>query len=188
MKKITSVIVLLVLAVCVLSATVKGESTLNLLLPDDTLNFRFASDKNGTVLTSVPKFYLLTASVKDTQKDTQYAVAYTSFYVWYDVFMFDKVKLTLTTSTESTSESSVAEKITLATKDNAGIQAAIADGTLVIGDNEALIESGTTTVGEFTDRLVHQGYVKYYLALDITDAKKGSTYKGNVSLKVEVIT
>ena len=184
MKKITTVIVLLVLASCLLSATVKGESTLNLLLPDDTLNFCFASDKNGTVLTSVPKFYLLTASVKNTQ----YAVAYTSFYVWYDVFMFDKVKLTLTTSTESTSSSSVAEKITLATKDNAGIQAAIADGTLVIGDNEALIESGTTTVGEFTDRLVHQGYVKYYLALDITDAKKGSTYKGNVSLKVEVIT
>ena len=184
MKKITTVIVLLVLAVCVFSATVKGESTLNLLLPDDTLNFRFASDADGTVLTDTPKFYLLTASVKDTQ----YAVAYTSFYVWYDVFMYDSVKLTLTTSTESSSTSSVAEKITLATTSNAGVQAAISDKTLVIGDNEALIESGTTTVCEFTDQLVHQGYKKYYLALDITDAKKGSTYKGNVSLKVEVIT
>ncbi len=184
MKRIHTVIVFLILVSCLFSATVKGESTLNLLLPDDTLNFRFASDKNGTVLTEAPKFYLLTASVKGNQ----YAVAYTSFYVWYDVFMYDSVKLTLEASTESTSESSVAEKVELATKKNAGIIAALDAKTLVIGENEELIESGSTTVCTFTDRLVYQGSKKYYLAFDITDAKKGSTYKGKVSLKVEVNT
>ena len=186
MKKIVVLFLTLMFAFGLSAAT---KNVLNIVMPDDTLNFRFASNQEGTAITESPSFYLWKAEipavstsepVTDDDKKS-YVLAYTSFYVWYDAFIGYSVKLQLQVPAAFKNEDKTMS-IPVANTSTTGVgNEPFSDGKLIENTGE---ESINVDVVSLDDNMVYRGCQKYYLVLDIRNARNGVTYMGDVVLKV----
>ena len=174
------------------SDTKKPTATLNLIMPDDTLNFGFSDTSTGTTFPSTettvsyPKFYLwkydiLTdVSTKSHATTNPYVLAKTEFYVWYDAFVGDTVELVIVTPSTFAGSDKISS-IPVATKSTAGVS----DATVKV-EGATLLEGGSTVkVVALDGNRIYKGSEKYCVVLDIKDAREGVTYTGEIKLKVE---
>ncbi len=171
-----------------------ASSSLNLVMPDDTLSFGFSDSDTGIVVSETPVFYLwkydiltgVTTTSHATEGYSPYVLAKAEFYVWYDAFVGSKVKLVLTvpqTFTASDNSSS----IDVATYDTPGVNENPTETpTTITVDGFRLLEGGEEVcVVELDGNCIYKGREKYCVALDISDAKKGVIYTGEIKLEVK---
>lgn len=174
-----------------------STTSLNLVMPDDTLSFGFSDSDTGTALSNVPVFYLwkydvltgVSTQSHATEGYSPYVLAKTEFYVWYDAFVGDEVSLVLNTpkTFEGNDKSS---SIPVATNKTTGISSYITKigdtETYTVGDDIILLEGGNeVVVANLDGNRIYKGREKYCVVLDISDAKNGVTYTGAVKLEVK---
>ena len=161
-----------------------NKSVLSLIIPSDTLTLKFASDSSGTEISGTKKLFTLNKhSEFSTGFDTAagnttaaYVTSAVEFYVVYQAMVTKDANIVITVPTSfksSTTTDSVPVQV-----DKTRIDAG--SGT----DAATILTSGDNAVVTIKNDKVYNGYLKCILALDMTNAKKGLTYTGNVTMKV----
>lgn len=193
-KIIYSIVLLLLIQTMVFSAaTTTNElvdsETLVLVIPGDTLTVGFATDSKGTAFTestSKLKLNKYTAwSESSSEIDTSqvaeknsksYATAALEFYVYWDAFVSEnsKVVLTVPSSFKSTTTDDELSVVT----DEDKIKRSSTTNVSILGKNT------TEEVTSFTASDISTGSKAYIIAVDISNAKPGLTYKGTLTLQV----
>lgn len=182
MKKLCIVLISFVLVASSLFAT--ATDTLSLLIPGDTLTVKFASDSNGTLLSGTEKLFTLNKysefstgfSTVKGNKTTAYVTSAVTFYVVYQAMVSKNAKIVITVP--ATFKSSTTTDSVPVQADASRIDAG--SGT----DAATILKSGDNDVVTIGNDKVYKGYLKCILALDMTNAKNGLTYTGNVTMKV----
>ncbi len=189
MKKLGLIFILTVLMTSAVFAADGTQSSVNtsvlsLLIPDDTLTVKFASDSSGTEISGTKKLFTLnkhsefSAGFETVAGNTTapYVTSAVTFYVVYQAMVTKDANIVITvppTFKSSTTTDSVPVQ-----KDESKIDAG--SGT----DAAKILVSGDNAVVTIKNDKVYNGSLKCILALDMTNAKKGLTYTGNVTMKV----
>jgi hypothetical protein len=194
MRKIIYFIILLLLSqTMVFSAATSTDNlvdseTLILVLPGDTLTVGFAADSKKTAFTESTRKLALNKYTEwsDSSDDIDieniadknsksYATAALEFYVYWDAFVSkdSKVVLTVPSSFKSTT-----------TDDELSV---VSDSNKISRSSTTVSILGTKTeeeVASFSASKISIGSKAYIIAVDISKAKPGLTYKGTLTLQV----
>ena len=198
MKKFIIILVILLTLSSALMADT-GTSVLSLLIPGDTLTLKLVSSCTVTTtstttstttisdikklsgdnkLFTLNKYSQFNASQFDkrsTPKDAVYATSAVTFYVIYHALVSKASKIVIT----------VPEKF-YSTDGSDSLPVQSDTDKIEAGGAKVLVPKDNTIV-TLNSTQVYNGAVKCILALDITKAKKGVTYSGTITMKVDAV-
>ena len=198
MKKFIIILVILLTLSSALMADT-GTSVLSLLIPGDTLTLKLVSSCTVTTtstttstttisdikelsgdnkLFTLNKYSQFNASQFDTRnttKDAVYATSTVTFYVIYHALVSKASKIVIT----------VPEKF-YSTDGSDSLPVQSDTDKIDAGEATVLVPKDNTIV-TLDSTQVYNGAVKCILALDITNAKKGVTYSGTITMKVDAV-
>ena len=202
MKKFIIILVILLTLSSALMADT-GTSVLSLLIPGDTLTLKLVSSCTVTTTSTTTSTNTSTTTISDikelsgdyklftlnkysqfnasqfnkssTTKDAVYATSAVTFYVIYHALVSKTSKIVIT----------VPEKF-YSTDGSDSLPVQSDTDKIEAGGATVLVPKDNTIV-TLNSTQVYNGAVKCILALDITNAKKGVTYSGTITMKVDAV-
>ena len=198
MKKFIIILVILLTLSSALMADT-GTSVLSLLIPGDTLTLKLVSsctvtttstttstttisdikklsgDNKLFILNKYSQFNASQFDTRNTTKDAVYATSAVTFYVIYHALVSKASKIVIT----------VPEKF-YSTDGSDSLPVQSDTDKIEAGEAKVLVPKDNTIV-TLDSKQVYNGAVKCILALDITNAKKGVTYSGTITMKVDAV-
>ena len=185
MRKITVLLILLLLINLMVFAESLDKDTLTLVVPGDSVTIGFSSDSEGKNVLTASTSKLSSVKTPDWNSSTppenynSYATAYLEFYVFWDVFVGSGFKLTLTVP-ENFKNAKTGETLNIIASGNG--MPDYDDNTQVLGSK------GSYEIATIKADSVNSGSKKCIIAVDISKAKYGATYKGTLYLKMETVS
>ena len=183
MRKIIVLLILLLLINLMVFAGSLDKDTLTLVVPGDSVTIGFSSDSEGKNVMTASTSKLSSVKTPDWNSSTEnynsYATAYLEFYVFWDVFVSSGFKLTLTVP-ENFKNAKTGETLNII---------ASGDGMPSSeGNPQVLASKESYDIATIKADSVNSGSKKCIIAVDISKAKYGATYKGTLYLKMETVS
>ena len=181
MRKIIVLLILLLLINLMVFAGSLDKDTLTLVVPGDSVTIGFSSDSEGKNVLTASTSKLSSVKTPDWNSSTTpgYATAYLEFYVFWDVFVSSGFKLTLTVP-ENFKNAKTGETLNIITS-GGGMSSSE-------GNPQVLASKGSYDIATIKADSVNSGSKKCIIAVDISKAKYGATYKGTLYLKMETVS